>query len=101
MKREIHQSGSYQKDKRNSEGMTINRYREEISADELVNYELSWFRGEIIVVDDLKTFIRVLPRISKKKILGFDTETRPSFRRARKNKFLSYSWQHLIWLVFS
>ena len=66
--------------------MTINRYREEISADELVNYELSWFRGEIIVVDDLKTFIRVLPRISKKKILGFDTETRPSFRRGRKNK---------------
>jgi ribonuclease D len=63
-----------------------NKYREEVSAEELMNYELSWFKGEIVVVDNLKTFNRVIPYIRKKKILGFDTETRPSFRKGRKNK---------------
>ena len=66
--------------------MMKNKYRENITAEELVNYDLSWFRGEIVVVDDLKAFSKVLPRLQKKKILGFDTETRPSFRKGRKNK---------------
>jgi ribonuclease D len=66
--------------------MIKNKYRENISAEELVNYELSWFRGEIVVVDNSETFSRVLPRIRKQKILGFDTETRPSFRKGKKNK---------------
>lgn len=62
------------------------KYLEEISAEELVNYEVSWFRGELVVVDDLKKFSRVLPRLRNRKVLGFDTETRPSFRKGRKNK---------------
>jgi len=66
--------------------MTKNKYREEIEAGELFNYELSWFKGEIVVVDNMKTFGKVLPRLRKHKILGFDTETRPSFRKGRKNK---------------
>jgi ribonuclease D len=82
----IHQGGSFQKDKRSSERMTKNKYRENISAEELINYELSWFRGEIVVVDDPETFCRVLPRIRKQKIIGFDTETKPSFRKGKKNK---------------
>ena len=63
-----------------------NKYRENISAEELINYDLSWFKGEIVVVDDLKAFSKVLPRLRKEKVLGFDTETRPSFRKGRKNK---------------
>ncbi len=63
-----------------------NKYREDISAEELINYDLLWFKGEIVVVDNLKAFTKVLSRIQKKKILGFDTETRPSFRKGRKNK---------------
>jgi ribonuclease D len=66
--------------------MTKTKYHKEISAEELMNYELSWFKGEIVIVDDLKTFSRILPYIRKNKILGFDTETRPSFRKGRKNK---------------
>jgi ribonuclease D len=66
--------------------MTKNKYRENISAEELVNYELSWFRGKIVVIDNLESFGKVLPLIQKKKILGFDTESRPSFRKGKKNK---------------
>ncbi len=63
-----------------------NRYLENLTAEELANYDLSWFKGEIIVVDDLKIFRKVIPGLKDKKVLGFDTETRPSFRKGRKNK---------------
>jgi ribonuclease D len=66
--------------------MIKNKYLEEISAEELINFEMSWFRGEIVVVDNLTAFNKVISRIRNKKILGFDTETRPSFRKGRKNR---------------
>lgn len=66
--------------------MENNVYREIITAEELAAYELSWFKGEIVVVEDLGTFHRVFPRLLGSKILGFDTETKPSFRKGKKNK---------------
>jgi len=63
-----------------------NKYLESISAEDLADFDLSWFKGEIVVVNNLKVFSKILPRIRGKKILGFDTETRPSFRRGRKNR---------------
>jgi ribonuclease D len=66
--------------------MVNNKYLENISGEELKNYELSCFKGEIVVVDNLRAFKKVFPRLSNEKILGFDTETRPSFRRGRKNR---------------
>jgi len=66
--------------------MIKNKYLEEISAEELINFEMSWFRGEIVVIDNITAFSKVISRIRNKKILGFDTETRPSFRKGRKNR---------------
>jgi len=61
-------------------------YRENISADEIKELDLSWFEGEIIVVDNFRTLNSVLPRIFKSEVLGFDTETKPSFKKGRNNK---------------
>jgi len=66
--------------------MPNNRYQENISVDEIKNYELSWFKGEIVVVEDLITFNKVLPRLLNEKVLGFDTETKPTFRKGQKNR---------------
>ena len=66
--------------------MNNNKYLENISIEELKGYELSWFKGEIIVVDDLEKFREVFPRLKNSRILGFDTETKPSFKKGRKNK---------------
>ena len=66
--------------------MENNNYRENISVEELKKFDLSWFRGRIIVVDDPVKFREVIPKLARQKILGFDTETRPSFRKGRKNK---------------
>jgi ribonuclease D len=66
--------------------MANNNYPENINVEEITAYELSWFRGEIVVVDNLNTFYKVFPSLAGSKILGFDTETKPSFRKGNKNK---------------
>jgi ribonuclease D len=60
-------------------------YKENITVEELAERELSWFKGEIVLVDDLKTFYEVFPRLLGSDLLGFDTETRPTFKKGRKN----------------
>ena len=62
-----------------------NIYKENISVEELAEHELSWFKGEIVVVDNLKTFYEVYPRLLTSDLLGFDTETRPTFKKGKKN----------------
>ena len=66
--------------------MVNNNYRENISAEELKDYDLSWFKGKIILVDSPEKFEEIIAKLAKQKVLGFDTETRPSFRKGRKNK---------------
>jgi ribonuclease D len=63
-----------------------NNFLETISAEELRDYDLSWFKGEIVVVDNPESFREVMPKLMNEKVLGFDTETRPSFRKGHKNK---------------
>jgi len=65
----------------------MEKYSTNITSEEIVAYELLWFKGEIVVVEDIETFKSVLPRLKNSKILGFDTETRPMFKKGgRRNK---------------
>lgn len=66
--------------------MVNNKYPESITPEELEKYRLSWFKGEIVLIDDLESFHKTFPRLLGSSVLGFDTETRPSFRKGRKNK---------------
>jgi ribonuclease D len=61
-------------------------FAENISIEEIRELELRWFEGEIVVVDDLSKFRSVIPRLKRSDILGFDTETKPSFKKGKKNK---------------
>jgi ribonuclease D len=65
--------------------MVNNNYRENITSEELAECELSWFKGEIVMVDNLKTYSEVIPRLLGRDLLGFDTETKPTFKKGRKN----------------
>jgi ribonuclease D len=60
-------------------------YKENITVEELAEHELSWFKGEIVLIDNLKTFYEVFPRLLGSGLLGFDTETRPTFKKGKKN----------------
>lgn len=65
--------------------MMNNNYQENITSEELTTRELSWFKGEIVVVDNLEIYHEVFPRLLGSDLLGFDTETRPTFKKGRKN----------------
>lgn len=61
-------------------------FQPNITVEEIHDFDLEWFRGEIVVVDNLEIFKKILPRIRDEKVLGFDTETRPSFRKGYRNR---------------
>ena len=84
--KETLKNGLPQNTGKNPEKMTNNGYSENITAEEIRDYDLAWFRGKIVVVDDVSKFRKIIPELAGQKILGFDTETRPSFRKGRKNK---------------
>ncbi|MCU0456605.1 MAG: 3'-5' exonuclease domain-containing protein 2 [Bacteroidales bacterium] len=66
--------------------MMNSKFPETITAEEIQDYDLSWFRGRIVLVDNLTVFNKIMPELRRERILGFDTETKPSFRKGHRNK---------------
>lgn len=57
-----------------------NMFRISISPEEIAALDLVSFPGEIVLVDSLNdTFYAALRYLRRQKVLGFDTETRPTF----------------------
>lgn len=54
-----------------------------ISAEEINNLPLKTFEGKTVVVSDAKQLPKVIKEIEKHPVVGFDTETRPSFKRGQ------------------
>lgn len=61
-------------------------FKENISNEEIDQLELSWFKGEIALVETPQQFDEILPLLREEKVLGFDTETKPSFTKGIKHK---------------
>ncbi|HOG19952.1 MAG TPA: 3'-5' exonuclease [Salinivirgaceae bacterium] len=59
-------------------------FDKEITRDIIDQLPLKSFEGEIVVVSDLFFLDKVVSEISKSKVLGFDTETRPVFKKGEK-----------------
>jgi len=78
-----------------------NIYKENLTVEELAGHEVSWFKGEIVLVDNLKTFYKVFPRLLESDLLGFDTETRPTFKKGRRNtvSLIQLSTENLACLI--
>jgi ribonuclease D len=83
---EINQTGLFQEGKKNSEKKMSDTFQENITGEQIKELDLKWFEGEIVVVDTFKVFRKIMPQLMNSEILGFDTETRPSFKKGRKNK---------------
>lgn len=56
-------------------------FKESITKEELTILPLRWFGGEIIVVDSAEKLDHALKVLSKQTIIGFDTETKPAFKK--------------------
>lgn len=54
-----------------------------ISKDELATLPIAEYPGKIYLIDDLIDADRAIQSLKKVKIIGFDTETRPSFKKGQ------------------
>jgi len=61
-------------------------FKESITKEELVDLPLKWFEGEIVIVDNEKTLREAVKVLSEQSIIGFDTETKPAFKKGVFNK---------------
>jgi ribonuclease D len=58
-------------------------YQNEISKEEVAGLELIQYEGPIQLIDSMEAFERAIKEIRQESVLGFDTETRPSFRKGK------------------
>lgn len=62
------------------------KFASTISNEDVAQLEPVRFDGEIVVVDTVRDLLRACEVLSAQKIIGFDTETRPSFTSGMMNK---------------
>lgn len=58
-------------------------FRHEITKEEVEQLQLIQFEGDIHVIDDHGAFFQAFGDMSGQRVLGFDTETRPSFKKGK------------------
>jgi ribonuclease D len=60
-------------------------FKETITKEELTGLPLRWFEGEIYVVDKPRQVKDIARVLASHPVIGFDTETRPSFKKGVVN----------------
>ncbi len=69
------------------EGMSLDaKYVETITKEEINKLPIKSFEGEIIVIDTPGDEKLVVEELMREKVLGFDTETKPSFKKGVSNQ---------------
>jgi ribonuclease D len=63
----------------------IKEYRKSITDEELAELPLSFFEGKIHLVDKVEQVTEAVNYLKNQPILGFDTETRPSFKKGQNH----------------
>ena len=61
------------------ESLVSNMFQISINPDEIAALPLAAFPGEIVIVDDAGTVAQAVRYLKRQKVIGFDTETRPTF----------------------
>jgi ribonuclease D len=69
----------------NLQGMT-RQFDESVTDEDLKKLPVMQFEGKVRLIDSMQKFRQAMREISKSKILGFDTETRPSFKKGTRHK---------------
>lgn len=62
------------------------KFASTISNEDVAQLEPVRFDGEIVVVDTVRDLLRACEILATQKVIGFDTETRPSFTSGMMNK---------------
>jgi len=60
-------------------------FQEEISKDEILELPLKKFEGEVVIIDSEKGLNEIVDELKANAYLGFDTETKPNFKKGISN----------------
>lgn len=60
--------------------------KKSISKEELNSLPIKSFEGKIVVIDNIKDVDKYSQYLNNQTVLGFDTETRPTFKKGKRNK---------------
>lgn len=63
----------------------LDSLRRRLSSDEINAMPLYHYEGEVLLVRTPEELASVMPLLERERVIGFDTETRPSFRKGRIN----------------
>jgi ribonuclease D len=76
-------------------------FKESITNEELTGMPLKWFEGRIVLVDSDRKLQQAVEELTHQKVIGFDTETKPSFKKGAANKvaLLQLSTRHTAYLI--
>ena len=66
--------------------MPFERYRRKLRSEEINELPMVRYEGEVRLVRSAGELEEALALLSREELLGFDTETRPSFRKGRVNQ---------------
>lgn len=64
----------------------IEMYKESIDKEELMELPLIQFEGEISLVESKEDYLESIEYLSRQSLLGFDTETKPAFKKGVYNE---------------
>ena len=74
-------------------------FQKEITKEEINQLRVRQFEGEIRLVEDSSSFRDAMEELRNYSVLGFDTETKPSFRKGVNHKIylIQVSNHHVAW----
>ncbi len=58
-------------------------FRPFITKEEISILPQKSFNGEVFYIDKMENFYKIIDQLKKEKLLGFDTETRPAFKKGK------------------
>ncbi len=66
--------------------MCLMKFEAKISKENIMQCPILHFEGEIIIIDNLKDLKKHIDKLFQKHLWGFDTETKPNFRKGKSNQ---------------
>ena len=64
----------------------LHMFKKQITKEEILNYPISKYEGEIVLIDQISQVAPAIKEILEEKIIGLDTETKPSFTKGTSYK---------------
>jgi len=79
----------------------IRQFSEDLSEEDIHKLPVSQFEGRVYLIDTMEKYYAALPGLRRSTMLGFDTETKPSFRKGTKHtvSLLQLADDHQAWLI--